>query len=153
MDENNDGTLTEEEFLKGCLLVIIIKCSYLTFLKCPSYNQSILQPWWQLSSVHISPLKCASYNQSFDFDPSRFRQYPISTRMTSSPKCWLQMCPRSGSWLFNVIKYISCVKSISQAFPSSHPRCSMAPNQLNCHSSRAGGWTSSNAAGCAVFWA
>ena len=57
MDENNDGTLTEEEFLKGCLLVIIIKCSYFTFLKCPSYNQSILQPWWQLSSVHISPLK------------------------------------------------------------------------------------------------
>ena len=44
MDENNDGTLTEEEFLKGCLQVSIILRQqfydhYMNFLTLSNFDQ------------------------------------------------------------------------------------------------------------------
>ena len=56
MDENNDGTLTEEEFLKGCLMVTNLHISHISHMiksSQMSNNQTVytLDSYIQSSSV------------------------------------------------------------------------------------------------------
>ena len=86
MDENNDGTLTEEEFLKGCLLVtnriIFTFCTFLTSSFPVSYQIN--------KTIHAWSLLKISRQLTF-----LTLTIPMITRTTSSPKCCVQMCLRS----------------------------------------------------------
>ena len=82
MDENNDGTLTEEEFLKGCLLV--------TNRKIFTFCTSSFPVSYQINTFHAWSLLKISRQLTF-----LTLTIPMITRTTSSPKCCVQMCLRS----------------------------------------------------------
>ena len=83
MDENNDGTLTEEEFLKGCLLV--------TNRKIFTFITSSFPVSYQINNtIHAWSLLKISRQLTF-----LTITIPMITRTTSSPKCCVQMCLRS----------------------------------------------------------